>query len=62
MSNADQSSPVHGLRVVRQAVCAEAGKNAEGEVEAADKDEGGKAHEAGRDAEVGDDPKGSWSE
>jgi len=48
--------------MVRQTGDTEACENTEGEVEAADKDEGGKAHGTGRDAEVGDNPEGSGSE
>jgi hypothetical protein len=48
--------------MVGQAVGAKAGEDAEGKVEAADKDEGRKPHGTGWDAEVGDDPKGSGRE
>lgn len=48
--------------MVRQTAGMKASQNAEGKVETTDEDEGGKAHGAGRDAKVGDDPKGSGSE
>ena len=41
---------------------AEAGEDAEGEVEAADEELCGETHEAGGDAEVGDEPEGAGSE
>jgi hypothetical protein len=45
--------------VVREAGGAEACKDAEGEVEAADEELCREMHEAGRNAEVGDEPEGS---
>ena len=41
---------------------AEAGEETEGEVEAADEECCGETHGAGGDAEVGDEPEGSWAE
>ena len=51
-----------GGGVVGEVGGAEAGEDAEGEVEAADEEVGGEAHGAGGDAEVGDEPEGSGSE
>ena len=48
--------------VVGEAGGAQTGEEAEGEVQAADKGLCGEAHEAVWDTEVGDEPKGSWSE
>ncbi len=48
--------------VAGQAGGAEAGEDAEGEVEAADEEDGGETHRAGGDAEVGDEPEGVGSE
>jgi len=51
-----------GCGVVGEAGCAETGEDAEGEVEAADEELCRDTHGAGGDAEVGDEPEGSWGE
>ncbi len=61
LANAEQTGAPERGGMVGEAVGAQAGEHAEGEVETADKDLRGDAHNAGRDAEFGDEPEASGS-